>query len=73
MGEHAVGAEVSDGDATRAHALIDLGEANARTLSLCGMPVEHLAVVPEMTWDEVDPGSRCPHCQDDVVGRAADP
>ena len=28
----------------------------------CGFPVEHLVVVPDLSWTQVTPDHRCAHC-----------
>jgi hypothetical protein len=45
---------------------VSLGDVTARYgMALCGYPVEDLAIVPELSWDDVGAGSRCPQCASD--------
>ena len=59
-----VAAEVDDTPVPQAHAVPDLGVgARHYGVALCGFPAEHLALVPDLTWAEVNRASRCGHCQ----------
>lgn len=56
-----------------AHAVIDVGPATARTVTLCGIPVEVLTVVPGLAWDEVQTSKRCHHCGNERQDEAMPP
>lgn len=60
---------VSDGPPP-AHAIPDLGPATEHHgISVCGIPIEYVTVVPGMEWEATEQASRCPHCHDDVLLR----
>jgi hypothetical protein len=52
----------------RVHAMTDLGATTPRYgIALCGVPSDHLAIVPDLDWAEVEEASRCVHCQEDLL------
>ena len=60
---HVIGAEVLGGQEPRAHVVPDLGSATARHgIAVCGLPVEALILMTDMTWDQVERPHRCAHC-----------
>ena len=62
---YVVGAEVLGGQEPRAHVVPDLGSATARHgIAVCGLPVEALILMMDMTWDQVEPPHQCSHCTD---------
>ena len=59
-----VAAEAAFLGGPRAHAVPDIGSSTPLFgVALCGIPADYLAVIPNMTWEQVDPGRRCAHCQ----------
>jgi hypothetical protein len=62
----AVAVEVASDDRARiAHAIppsmVDLGRHG---LTTCGFPVDHLRIVPDLDWTDIDLVERCEHCSD---------
>ena len=59
-----VAGEIDAARPPTAHAMPDLGgDARRFGVALCGIPAEHLALVPDLTWAEVSDASRCPDCR----------
>lgn len=57
----------------RTHAVPDFGRVTRHYgISLCGIPVENLAVIAEVLWPDVPEAARCTHCHTDWIRQTGD-
>ena len=68
-GSDAVGVErATEGASPTAHAIspamVSIGQFG---LARCGFPVEHLTLVPELDWQQLQAERRCEHCAADAA------